>query len=179
MIQHFLFTTVITANFGKFFNFIFNYLSIMGKLKEGDKAPSFSGKDQYGNEISLDQFTGKKIALYFYPKDNTPGCTAEACNLRDNHSELADKNYQVIGVSADNEESHKKFSSRYNLPFPLVADTDKKILHDYEAWGEKKMYGKTYEGILRKTFLIDENGIIEKIIDKVNTKNHSFQILST
>jgi len=149
----------------------------MADLSEGQAAPDFEGKDQYGNLIKLSGFRGKKVVLYFYPKDNTPGCTAEACNLRDNHSALLKKGFVVIGVSPDSEKSHKGFSEKYSLPFPLVADQDKKIMQTYGAWGEKKMYGKTVTGVLRTTFLIDEKGIIEKIIRKVDTANHTEQIL--
>ena len=149
----------------------------MAHLKEGDVAPHFIGKDQNGNVISLDKMKGKKVILYFYPKDNTPGCTAEACNLRDHHSGLTGKGFEVIGVSADNEKSHKNFKDKYDLPFNLIADTEKTILKAYGAWGKKSMYGKEYEGILRKTFVIDEKGIIVKIFDKVDTKNHTEQIL--
>jgi peroxiredoxin Q/BCP len=148
----------------------------MTALKTGDKAPIFSGKDQNGQTISLDQFKGKKLVIYFYPKDNTPGCTVEACNLRDNYAELREKGYEVVGVSADSSKSHTNFISKYSLPFPLIADEDKKIIRDYQAWGEKKMYGKTYEGILRKTFVVSEQGIIEKIIEKVKISEHSRQI---
>ena len=136
----------------------------MSELKAGDKAPSFSGRDQNGNLISLSHFKGKKLVIYFYPKDNTPGCTAEACNLRDNYPELKSKGYEIIGVSADSEKSHQSFISKFSLPFPLISDIEKKIIKDYQVWGEKKMYGKAYEGIIRKTSVISENGIIEKII---------------
>jgi peroxiredoxin Q/BCP len=145
-------------------------------LKEGMKAPGFDGIDQNGKVIKSDDFSGKKLILYFYPKDNTPGCTAEACNLRDNHDSLIKKGFSVIGVSADNEKSHKSFADKYSLPFPLIADTSKKIMNDYGVWGEKKLYGKTYMGVLRTTFVIDEKGIIEKIIEKVNTADHTDQI---
>lgn len=148
----------------------------MANLREGDKAPAFRGKDQNGNEIALDQFKGKKLVLYFYPKDDTPGCTAEACNIRDNYQDFLAKGYAVLGVSADNEISHQKFISKYNLPFPLIADPDKKIIKAYGAWGEKSRYGKTYMGIIRKTFVISEEGFVEKIIEKVKTKDHSRQI---
>ena len=148
----------------------------MSALKEGMKAPLFEGIDQNGNLIKLTDYSGKKIILYFYPKDNTPGCTAEACNLRDNYASLIKKGYSVIGVSADTEKSHKSFADKYSLPFPLIADTSKKILNDYGVWGEKKLYGKTYMGVLRTTFVIDEKGIIEKIIEKVNTADHTEQI---
>jgi peroxiredoxin Q/BCP len=148
----------------------------MSTLKVGDKAPVFSGKDQDGKTISLSQFKGKKLALYFYPKDNTPGCTTEACNLRDNYSDLLKKGYAVVGVSADNSKSHLNFIGKFSLPFPLIADEDKKIIKDYQVWGEKKMYGKAYEGIIRKTFIISEDGIIEKIIEKVKVNDHTRQI---
>ena len=150
----------------------------MVQIKEGSKAPSFSGVDQNGKELSLTDFTGRKIILYFYPKDNTPGCTAEACNLRDNYKELMDKGYAVVGVSPDSEKSHKGFASKFSLPFPLIADTSKKILNDYGVWGEKKMYGKSYLGVIRTTFIIDEKGIIEKVINKVETANHTQQIFN-
>ena len=149
----------------------------MAHLKVGDIAPGFKGKDQNGNEISLSNLKGKKIILYFYPKDDTPGCTAEACNLRDNYSELTSNGFEVIGVSADNEKSHQKFISKYELPFTLISDTDKNILKAYEAWGTKKMYGKEYEGTIRKTFVISGEGKIIRIFDKVDTKNHTEQIL--
>lgn len=149
----------------------------MTKLTAGDTAPYFTGTDQNGNEIKLDDFRGKKIALYFYPKDNTPGCTTQACNLRDNYQDLQKAGYQVIGVSADSVKSHKKFEEKYDLPFPLIADTDKKIIEDYGVWGPKKFMGKKYDGIHRITFLIGETGKIEKSIDKVKTKSHTEQIL--
>ena len=126
----------------------------MIQLKEGLKAPWFEGIDQNGKEVKLSDFTGKKVILYFYPKDNTPGCTAEACNLRDNNNSLLKKGFTVIGVSPDNEKSHKGFAGKYSLPFPLIADTSKKILNDYGVWGEKKMYGKSYFGVIRTTFLL-------------------------
>jgi len=148
----------------------------MKKLQAGDAAPAINAVDQNGNKITLDDFKGKKIVLYFYPKDDTPGCTAEACDLRDNYREFLDNGFEVIGVSADSEASHRKFIEKYNLPFKLISDVDKKMLKDYGAWGEKKMYGKTYEGVLRKTFIINEAGLIEKIIEKVKTKEHSRQI---
>ena len=150
----------------------------MTGLKEGMKAPDFKGYDQEGHEISLSDFAGKKLVLYFYPKDNTPGCTAEACNLRDNYDELLNKGFKVVGVSADSEKSHKGFAGKYSLPFPLIADTSKKIMDDYGVFGEKKLYGKTFLGVQRTTFVIDENGIIEKIISKVQTSDHSRQILN-
>ena len=148
----------------------------MTHLKEGSKAPRFEGKDQNGNIVSISQFEGKKFILYFYPKDNTSGCTAEACNLRDNYDSLLKKGLAVIGVSPDDEKSHKGFAAKHSLPFPLIADTSKKILNDYGVWGEKKLYGKTYMGVIRTTFIIDEKGFIEKIISKVDTARHTEQI---
>jgi peroxiredoxin Q/BCP len=148
----------------------------MIELKEGMKAPVFEGIDQNGKTIKLSDFSGKKVVLYFYPKDNTPGCTAEACNLRDNHKILLEKGLAVLGVSMDSEKSHKGFASKYSLPFPLIADISGKIVNDYGVYREKKMYGKSYMGIVRTTFLIDGKGIIEKIISKVETNNHSEQI---
>lgn len=148
----------------------------MANLKIGDPAPLFTGKDQNGKEISLAGLKGKKVILYFYPKDDTPGCTAEACNLRDNYSGLKSKGFEVIGISADSETSHQKFISKYNLPFTLISDPDRKILEAYNAWGKKSLYGRTFQGILRKTFVIDEKGIITEIIEKVDTKNHTSQI---
>ncbi len=150
---------------------------MMTELAEGMKAPDFSGKDQSGNAISLKDLQGRKVILYFYPKDNTPGCTTESCNLRDNYRELIKKGFEVIGVSADSEKSHQNFIDKYNLPFNLISDSGKEILKAYGAWGLKKLYGKVYEGILRKTFIIDEQGVILKIINKVDTKNHTNQIL--
>jgi len=148
----------------------------MVQLKVGMKAPSFEGIDQNGNTIKLSNFKGKKVVLYFYPKDNTPGCTAEACNLRDNWDLFSDKGFIVIGVSPDNEKSHKGFAGKYSLPFPLIADTSKTILKDYGVWGEKKMYGRSFQGVIRTTFIIDEKGIVEKIITKVDTSEHTKQI---
>ena len=150
----------------------------MMQLTEGKKAPYFEGIDQNGNTVKLSDFTGKKVILYFYPKDNTSGCTAEACNLRDNYDELLQKGFAVVGVSPDSEKSHNGFAAKYALPFPLIADTEKKILNDYGVWGEKKMYGKSYLGVIRTTFTIDEKGIIEKIITKVDTAGHTKQIFS-
>jgi peroxiredoxin Q/BCP len=148
----------------------------MIQLKEGMRAPGFEGIDQNGKTIKLSDFAGKKVVLYFYPKDNTPGCTAEACNLRDNWDSFINKGFIVLGVSPDNEKSHKGFAGKYSLPFPLIADTSKKILNDYGVWGEKKMYGRNYLGVIRTTFIIDEKGIIEKIIAKVDTGAHTKQI---
>jgi peroxiredoxin Q/BCP len=148
------------------------------QLKEGLKAPDFEGIDQNGKEVKLSDFTGEKVVLYFYSKDNTSGCTAEACNLRDNYNLLLKKGFIVIGVSPDNQKSHKGFAGKYSLPFPLIADTSKKILNDYGVWGEKKLYGKSYLGVIRTTFVIDEKGIIDKIITKVDTSGHAEQIIN-
>lgn len=148
----------------------------MIELKIGDPAPEFNSPDQDGNIVSLSDFKGKKLVLYFYPKDDTPGCTAEACDLRDNYEQFLNKGFEILGVSPDSAESHKKFIKKYNLPFNLITDPDKKILTAYDAWGEKKMYGKSYMGVLRKTYIISENGIIENIFNKVQTKTHSKQI---
>jgi len=148
----------------------------MIQLTEGMKAPFFEGIDQNGKIVRLNDFSGKKVVLYFYPKDNTSGCTAEACNLRDNHEIMLKKGFAVVGVSMDSEQSHKSFASKYSLPFPLIADTSGKIVNDYGVFREKKMYGKTYMGIVRTTFIIDGKGIIEKIISKVETSSHSEQI---
>jgi peroxiredoxin Q/BCP len=147
------------------------------QLHSGDPAPHFEATDQDGNLIRLSDLRGKKVALYFYPKDDTPGCTAQACNLRDHSEELTAKNVQVIGVSVDDEKSHQKFALKYELPFPLLVDTDKKIVEAYGVWQEKSMYGRKYMGTMRTTFLIDEQGVIEKIIEKVDTKNHAAQLL--
>jgi len=146
-------------------------------LKTGDKAPDFTAKDQDGKQISLSALKGKKVILYFYPKDQTPGCTQEACNLRDNMKELTDAGYEVLGVSTDDEVSHKEFQQKYSLPFSLVADTDKSINQKYGVWIEKERDGKKFWGTARTTFLIDEKGIITNIIDKVDTKEHASQIL--
>ncbi len=148
----------------------------MAHLNVGQKAPYFEGNDQEGKTVKLSDFTGKKVILYFYPKDNTPGCTKEACNLRDNYRELIDRGFAVIGISPDSEQSHKGFSEKYSLPFPLIADPDKKIMNEYGAWGEKMMYGKTVTGVLRTTYIIDEKGLIEKVVKKVDTAAHTEQI---
>ena len=147
-------------------------------LQKGTKAPYFEGQDENGNLIKLTDFAGKKLVLYFYPKDSTPGCTAEACDLRDNYERFLALGYNVLGVSRDSTKSHQNFIAKYNLPFHLIADTDLSILKAYEAWGEKKMYGKVIEGTLRTTYVIDEEGVIEDAIGKVDTKNHTAQILS-
>jgi peroxiredoxin Q/BCP len=146
-------------------------------LRQGDKAPDFTAKDQDGNTVSLKDFNGKKLVLYFYPKDDTPGCTKEACNFRDNQSELKKKGFAVVGVSPDNERSHQKFIKKFSLNFPLLADTDKSIINAYGVWGLKKFMGREYEGVLRTTFVIDEKGVIEKVIDKVDTEESTKQIL--
>lgn len=146
-------------------------------LKEGDKAPDFSAKDQNGNVVSLSDFLDKTLILYFYPKDDTPGCTAEACSFRDNYESLLQQGYNVVGISTDDEKSHKKFEAKYQLPFPLISDTDKSISERYGVWVEKNMYGKVYMGTARTTFLIDKNSLILKMIEKVDTKNPSQQVL--
>ena len=151
----------------------------MTHLKVGEKAPAFEGINQEGEKISLSDFSGKKLILYFYPKDNTPGCTAEACNLNENYNDWLDKGFEVVGVSPDSEQSHQKFRDKFGLKFNLIADTEKEILQAYGAWGEKSMYGKKYMGVLRTTFVIDENGIIQEIFEKVKTKDHTNQILKT
>jgi peroxiredoxin Q/BCP len=148
------------------------------ELNIGDKAPDFEGKDQNGNTVKLSDYRGKKVILYFYPKDDTSGCTAQACNLRDNYADLQQEGYEVIGVSTDSEKSHQNFSSKYALPFTLIADTDKQIVEQYAVWQEKSMYGRKYMGTMRFTFVIDENGIIQDIIRKVKTKEHTNQILT-
>lgn len=144
----------------------------------GSKAPDFNVNDENGNMVSLSGFKGKKVVLFFYPKDMTPGCTAEACDLRDNYKILLKQGYEVVGVSTDNEKSHQKFIEKEKLPFRLLADVDKKLHAAYGTWVEKSMYGRTYMGTARKTFIINESGIIEDIIEKVDTKNHASQILN-
>lgn len=146
-------------------------------LKVGDKAPEFSSFNQNGENISLKDFSGKNIILYFYPRDNTPGCTAQACNLRDNYKQLQENGYIVLGVSSDSVKSHDKFIKKHDLPFDLIADEDKSIHKLYGTWIEKKMYGKVYMGTARRTFIIDENGMIKEIIEKVKTKEHTQQII--
>ena len=148
------------------------------KLKTGDKAPAINAKDQHGNTITLKQFLGKKVVLYFYPKDATPGCTKEACNFRDNYTSLKKKGYEVIGVSVDSEKSHQKFIEKYELPFTLISDEDKKVVNDYGVWQLKKFMGREYMGTVRTTFVIDEKGVIEKIIDKVDTNDSAAQVLA-
>lgn len=149
----------------------------MAIIKEDKKAPNFKGTDQNGNTISLKDFKGKKVILFFYPKDDTPGCTAQACNLRDNYSDLINQGFVVIGISADSVNSHKKFEKKFDLPFPLIADEEKIIIEKYGVWGEKNFMGRNFMGIIRTTFLIDETGKIVKVIDKPDTKNQTQQVL--
>ena len=146
-------------------------------IKIGDRMPDFQVADQDGNIVSSKDLTGKKTIIYFYPKDNTSGCTAEACNLRDNYASLTAKGYNVIGVSKDSQASHRRFADKYDLPFTLLADTSTEMLQAFGAWGEKKMYGKTVMGTIRRTFIFNEDGVLERIIEKVDTKNHASQIL--
>ena len=146
-------------------------------LELGNKMPEFSAQDQDGNIISSSSLSGKKTVIYFYPKANTPGCTAEACSIRDNYERFLSLGYNVIGISRDSIKAQSNFSVKYALPFPLLSDPDAAIIKEFGAWGEKKLYGKTYEGILRKTYIFDETGTLTEIIDKVNTKNHAEQIL--
>ena len=149
----------------------------MSKLQIGDKAPEINSVDQNGNSINLEQYQGKKLVLYFYPKDMTPGCTAQSCNLSDNYTALQKNGYDVIGVSCDSVKRHQKFIEKYSLPFNLISDEDQKVVNDYGVWQLKKFMGREYMGIVRTTFIIDENGIIEEIITKVNTKEHTTQII--
>ncbi|MBD2716237.1 thioredoxin-dependent thiol peroxidase [Microvirga sp. STR05] len=144
----------------------------------GEQAPAFEALDQHGTTHRLQEYAGRKVALYFYPKDDTSGCTAQACDLRDNYQSLQAAGIQVLGVSIDSEKSHKKFAEKYELPFPLLVDEDKKLVEDYGVWQEKSMYGRKYMGTMRYTFLIDETGKIEKVITKVDTKNHAAQLMS-
>ncbi|WP_417611409.1 thioredoxin-dependent thiol peroxidase [Owenweeksia hongkongensis] len=149
----------------------------MTHLKEGDKAPDFTSTDQHGNTINLKDYKGKKVVLYFYPKDNTPGCTTEACNFRDHYEELQEKGFEVIGVSADTEKKHSNFVEKFSLPFTLLADTEKEVINAYGVWGLKKFMGREYDGIHRETFVINEKGMIDKIITKVKNKEATKQIL--
>lgn len=150
-------------------------------IQVGDKAPQLLGKNEKGEVIDLKNYKGKKVVLYFYPKDSTPGCTAQACNLRDNYEQLRKQGYEVIGVSIDNEKSHQRFIEKNSIPFPLIADTEKKLVEEYGVYGEKKNYGRTYMGTFRTTFIINEEGIVERIINpkEVKTKTHAEQILQT
>jgi len=150
----------------------------MKTLKVGDAVPNFTVNDQDGNAISLTDYKGKKLIVFFYPKANTPGCTAEACNLRDNYTELQKEGYELLGVSADSERKQKNFKEKYDFPFSLLADEDKEVINAFGVWGLKKFMGKEYDGIHRKTFVVDEKGKIEKVIDKVKTKDHAAQLLT-
>lgn len=147
------------------------------KLIIGSKAPEFAIPNQLGELVELSSFLGKRVVLFFYPKDNTPGCTVESCNLRDNYATLSQKGMVLLGLSPDTAKSHQSFIAKYSLPFPLLVDADKAVMNAYGVWGEKKMYGKSYEGVFRTTFVISEDGMIEHIIEKVDTKNHAQQIL--
>ncbi len=149
----------------------------MDTLKQGDKVPDFSVNDQDGNKVSLSDYKGKKLVVFFYPKASTPGCTAEACNLTDNYTELQSKGFEILGVSADSEKRQTNFRNKYNFPFPLLADEEKEVINAFGVWGYKKFMGKEYDGIHRKTFLIDEQGTVSHVIDKVKTKDHAAQIL--
>ncbi len=149
----------------------------MKTLKPGDKAPELEGTDQNGKTVRITDYLGKKLIVYFYPKDNTPGCTAEACNLRDNYDLLLKKGFSILGISADSEKTHKGFATKHNLPFPLIADTDKKFIEAFGVWGPKKFMGRTFDGIHRVTFVVSEDGHIEKVFEKVATKKHAEQIL--
>ena len=160
-----------------FFAYRMKQIITQNMLQIGDRMPDFEVMDQDGNKVSSKDLIGKKTIIYFYPKDNTSGCTAEACNLRDNHEALIAKGYNVVGVSKDSVKSHKKFQEKYELPFTLLSDSSTEMLQAFGAWGEKKMYGKTVMGTIRKTFIFDENGILTEIIEKVDTANHAAQIL--
>lgn len=149
----------------------------MKTLKQGDKVPNFSAKDEQGNIISLTDYKGKKLIVFFYPKASTPGCTVEACNLRDNYQVLQEQGYELLGVSADSEKRQSNFKNKYKFPFPLLADEDKTVINAFGVWGPKKFMGREYDGIHRMTFIIDENGIVERVIEKVKTKAHAEQIL--
>ena len=151
----------------------------MALRKVGEKAPDFTAKDQEGKNVSLSDYRGKKVILYFYPKDSTPGCTTEACDFRDNYASLTSKGFEVIGVSADSEKSHQKFIAKHKLPFTLISDPEKEVINKYGAWGKKKFMGREFDGILRVTYVIDEDGNIEQVIDKVKTKEASKQVLET
>ncbi|MBU6341259.1 MAG: thioredoxin-dependent thiol peroxidase [Bacteroidetes bacterium] len=149
----------------------------MTHLKAGDKAPEFSAPNEKGENVSLENYKGKKLVLYFYPKDDTPGCTAEACSLRDGYGQFQAKGYEILGVSPDSVKKHLKFQDKYQLPFNLLADESHAVSEAYGVWGEKKFMGKTYMGVIRTTFVIDENGAIERVIEKVDTENHAGQLL--
>lgn len=149
----------------------------MKTLKVGDKVPNFESVDEQGQTVKLSDYKGKKLVVFFYPKANTPGCTVEACNLRDNYEVLKEKGYELLGVSADSVRKQSNFKKKFNFPFPLLADVDKEVIDAFGVWGEKKFMGRTFDGIHRKTFIVDENGIVERVIDKVKTKDHAAQIL--
>ena len=149
----------------------------MKTLKKGDVVPNFESKDENGNSVSLNDYKGKKLIVFFYPKANTPGCTAEACNLRDNYAVLQEQGYELLGVSADDEKKQANFKNKYEFPFPLLADEDKTVINTFGVWGPKKFMGKEYDGIHRMTFIINEEGVVERVIDKVKTKDHAAQIL--
>ncbi len=151
----------------------------MNTLKAGDKVPEFTALDQDGNSVSLSDYKGKKLVVFFYPKANTPGCTAEACNLRDHYRELQDAGYALLGVSADSQKKQSNFRDKYEFPFPLLADEDRSVIETFGVWGPKKFMGREYDGIHRKTFIIDGSGTVERVIDKVRTKDHAAQILET
>lgn len=149
----------------------------MNTLSAGDKVPDFKARDQDGNVVSLSDYAGKKLIVFFYPRANTPGCTAEACNLRDHYQALQEAGYSLLGVSADSEKKQANFRNKYNFPFPLLADEDRTVIEAFGVWGPKKFMGKEFDGIHRKTFIIDGNGIVDRVIDKVKTKDHAAQIL--
>ncbi len=149
----------------------------MKTLEKGDKVPSFTTTDQDGNTVKLSDYKGKKLIVFFYPKASTPGCTAEACNLRDNYKELQDQGYHLLGVSADSEKRQKNFATKYDFPFPLLADEDKEVINAFGVWGPKKFMGKEYDGIHRMTFKVDEEGVVTEVINKVKTKDHAAQLL--
>jgi len=151
----------------------------MNTLKAGDKVPNFSAQDQDGNIITLEDYQGKKLVVFFYPAANTPGCTAEACNLSDNYTELQNAGYEILGVSADTQKKQANFRNKFSFPYPLLADTDKEVINAFGVWGPKKFMGREYDGIHRTTFLIDGNGVVERVISKVKTKDHAAQILET
>ena len=149
----------------------------MNTLKAGDKVPEFVSKDQDGNEVKLTDYQGKKLVVFFYPKANTPGCTAEACNLRDHYAELQEAGYELLGVSADSQKKQSSFRDKFEFPFPLLADEDHTVINAFGVWGPKKFMGREYDGIHRMTFLIDEKGVVDRVIEKVKTKDHAAQIL--
>ena len=149
----------------------------MNTLSAGDKVPDFKSRDQDGNVVSLSDYSGKKLIVFFYPRANTPGCTAEACNLRDHYKELKEAGYSLLGISADSEKKQANFRNKYDFPFPLLADEDRTVIETFGVWGPKKFMGKEFDGIHRKTFIIDGSGIVERVIDKVKTKDHAAQIL--